>query len=146
MSESKTINIKYLVDNLIPPEQKNGSDWIDLRASKDMTIKKGEFALIPLGICMKLPEGYEAHLSARSSTFKIHGLIQTNAVGIIDESYCGNEDEWKFAVYATRDCEIIKNDRICQFRIVKKQERIEFIEVDNMEDDSRGGFGSTGTK
>ena len=143
---SKFINIKYLVKDIDKIEYKEGSDWIDLRAAEDIHMNKGEFKLIPLGVCMKLPIGYEAHLSARSSTFKKYGIIQTNAVGVIDETYCGNEDEWKFAAYAVRDTDINKNDRICQFRIMEKQPKIIFKEVDNMEDQSRGGFGSTGVQ
>lgn len=138
------IDVKYHTD-IEPIEQKEGSDWIDLRAAYDTQLKKGDFKLIDLGVSMKLPQGYEAHLIVRSSTFKNYGLIQTNSMGIIDESYCGDEDVWKLPVYATRDMEIPKNTRICQFRIVKKQPTVAFTAVNSLGEVSRGGFGSTGT-
>jgi dUTP pyrophosphatase len=109
-----------------------------------MTIHRGEFTLIPLGVSMKLPEGYEAHLAPRSSTFKKWGLLQTNGVGVIDESYCGDGDEWCMPVFATRAVEIAKGDRICQFRIMQKMPPVEFVIVDHLTDENRGGFGSTG--
>ena len=93
---------------------------------------------------MKLPEGYEAHIVPRSSTFKNYGLLQTNSVGIIDGSYCSHDDVWKMPVFATRDTVVHVNDRICQFRIVKNQPKISFEEVDWLEGPTRGGFGSTG--
>ncbi|MDD2647921.1 MAG: deoxyuridine 5'-triphosphate nucleotidohydrolase [Eubacteriales bacterium] len=119
-------------------------DWIDLRCAKDMTIKKGESALIPLGVVIKLPEGCEAHILPRSSTFKNFGIIQTNGMGIVDESYCGEKDEWRMPVYALRDTELHLNDRICQFRVVKKMPPVEFEELTEVSSPSRGGFGSTG--
>jgi len=140
-----TILIKYHAD-ITPIEQKEGSDWIDLRAAEDVEIFEGEFKLISLGVSMKLPEGYEAHIVPRSSTFKNWGIIQTNHMGVIDESYCGDEDVWKFPAYATRHTVIHKNDRICQFRIMKKQPEITFEITDKLEDVGRGGFGSTGIK
>ena len=94
---------------------------------------------------MKLPEGYEAHVLPRSSTASKFGVMMANNEGIIDSSYCGNDDEWMFPAYAIRDAEIHKNDRICQFRIVQKQPEVTFIEVERLDDTSRGGFGSTGT-
>ena len=121
-------------------------DWIDLRANKTMMLRAGEFALIPLGIAMKLPNGYEAYVAPRSSTFKNYHILQTNSVGIIDNSYCGDNDEWKMPVYAVEDTVISKGDRICQFRIERKQERIKFVEVDKLSANNRGGFGSTGVK
>ena len=120
------------------------SDWIDLRAAKDISLKAGEFALIPLGVGMKLPKGYEAHVVPRSSSFKNFGIIQTNSMGVIDESYCGDEDEWKFPAYAVRDTNIKVNDRICQFRIMEHQPNFTFVESEKLEDINRGGFGSTG--
>ena len=115
MAENKTIKIKYFTDKIDKLDYINGkSDWIDLRAAKDVVLKKGEVKLIPLGIAMKLPDGYEAHIVPRSSTFKNYGIIQTNHMGVIDGTYCGDNDEWKLPVYATRDTVIHTNDRICQ--------------------------------
>lgn len=122
------------------------SDWIDLRAAKTIELKQGEFKLIPLGVSMKLPEGYEAHIVPRSSTYKNFGIIQTNHQAVIDESYCGDDDQWFYPAYALRDTKIEKNDRICQFRIMKKQPPIEFVVTDKLEGENRGGIGSTGTK
>ena len=141
----KKIEIKYFSDEIEKLRYIDGkSDWIDLRASEDVVLKKGEFKLIPLGIVMKLPEGYEAHVVPRSSTFKNFGIIQTNSFGVIDNSYCGDGDQWYFPALAIRDTEIHKNDRICQFRIMKNQPVIEFDEVEHLEFGNRGGFGSTG--
>lgn len=139
------IKIKYHNPELEKLKYIDGkSDWIDLRAAEDVTMKKGDFKLISLGISMKIPYGYEAHIVPRSSTFKNFGIIQTNSIGIIDNSYSGDQDIWKFPAYAIRDTEIHKNDRICQFRIIENQPRIIFNEVDKLSDESRGGFGSTG--
>lgn len=141
---SEVIKIKYHAD-IEPLVQKEGSDWIDLRAAEEVKMSPNQFKLIPLGVSMKLPEGYEAHIVPRSSTFKTWGIIQTNHMGVIDESYCGDDDQWMMPVLATRAVIIHKNDRICQFRIVKKQPKILFQEVDSLGEESRGGFGSTGT-
>lgn len=141
---TEIIKIKYHAD-IEPLEQKEGSDWIDLRAAEEVKMSPNQFKLIPLGVSMKLPKGYEAHIVPRSSTFKTWGIIQTNHMGVIDESYCGDDDQWMMPVLATRAVIIHKNDRICQFRIVKKQPKILFQEVDSLGEDSRGGFGSTGT-
>lgn len=138
------IKIKYHNPDLIKIEKIDIGDWIDLRAAEDVKLKAGEFKLINLGISMKLPEGYEAHVVPRSSTFKTWGVLQTNSMGIIDNSYSGTNDIWRFPAYAIRDTEIKVNDRLCQFRIVKKQPKVEFIEVDKLDDTDRGGFGSTG--
>lgn len=141
----KKIEIKYFSDEIEKLRYIDGkSDWIDLRVSEDVVLKKGEFKLIPLGIAMKLPEGYEAHVVPRSSTFKNFGIIQTNSFGVIDNSYCGDDDMWHFPTLAIRDTEIHKNDRICQFRMMKNQPVIEFAEVEHLEFGNRGGFGSTG--
>lgn len=121
-------------------------DWIDLRAAETVELKQGEFKIISLGISVKLPKGYEAHIVPRSSTFKNFGVIQTNHMGVIDNSYCGENDIWGFPVYATRDTVIEEGDRICQFRIVKKQPKLKFIPVDRLNGKDRGGFGSTGVK
>lgn len=143
---SKVIEIKYFDDEIEKIKKIDKGDWIDLRAAEEVELKAGEFKLISLGIGMKLPDGYEAHIAPRSSTFKTWGILQTNSVAVIDNSYCGENDIWKYPVYATKDVTIHKNDRICQFRIVKKQPSIEFIEVAHLEENSRGGFGSTGKR
>ncbi len=138
--------IKYFDKEIEKLEKISKGDWIDLRSAENVTLQPGEFKLVRLGVGMKLPEGYEAHVVPRSSTFKNFKLIQTNSVGIIDNSYCGDEDEWKLPVIARGYTEIHKGDRICQFRIVEKQPEFTFVEVDHLDDESRGGFGSTGTK
>lgn len=141
----ETIKIRYLSDNIDKLCYIDGkSDWIDLRASETVELKAGEFKLIPLGVAMKLPAGYEAHVVPRSSTFKNYGIIQANSMGIIDESYCGSGDQWRFPAYATRDTVVNANDRICQFRIMEHQPAIEFEECEELETVDRGGFGSTG--
>lgn len=141
----KTIKIKYFTD-IEQIEKISQGDWIDLRAAETVSLSKGEFKLISLGVGMILPDGYEAHIVPRSSTFKKFHIIQTNHMGIIDNSYCGEQDEWKFPALAVEDTIINKNDRICQFRIVKKQPEIVFEQVEKLSDTSRGGFGSTGVK
>ena len=142
------IEVYYLNHDIDLIEDTKIGDWIDLRAAEDVTIKKGEFKLIPLGVVIKLPEGYEALLAPRSSTFKNFHIIQTNSVGVIDNSYCGPNDEWKMPVYATEDTVIHKNDRICQFRILKNQSIGNVYMFDTTEnlktETNRGGFGSTG--
>ena len=142
---SETIKIKYIRD--IEPIQKiNNGDFIDLRCAERTVLKAGDFRLIPLGIAMQLPPGYEAIVVPRSSTFRRYGIIQSNSIGVIDETYCGEEDEWCFPAYATRQTIIEKNDRICQFRIQKHQPDIEFEITETMTGGSRGGFGSTGAQ
>lgn len=141
----ETIKIKYFTDKIEKLTYIDGkSDWIDLRAAESVDLKKGEFKLIPLGVAMELPKGYEAHIVPRSSTFKNFGIIQTNHQGVIDSSYCGDNDEWKMPVYAMRDTHIEVNDRICQFRIVENQPKIQFEEVKVLTGVDRGGFGTTG--
>jgi len=140
-----TIKIKYLSDKIEKLKYiDNKSDWIDLRAAQHIQMKAGEFRLIPLGVAIELPKGYEAHIVPRSSTFKNFGIIQTNSMGIVDESYCGDDDEWFFPAFALRDTEININDRICQFRIVEHQPKITFVEVEELGNKNRGGHGSTG--
>ena len=142
----KKIQIQYLNDEIERLRYIDGkSDWIDLRAAETVELAKGDFRLIHLGVAMKLPEGYEAHLVPRSSTYKNFGIIQTNHMGVIDETYCGSGDWWKMPVYALRDTVINKGDRICQFRIMKHQPHIEFEET-RLDGEDRGGFGSTGVK
>ena len=139
------IKIKYFADTeKIKPIEKG--DWIDLRAAETVELKKGEFKLIPLGIGMELPEGYEAHVVPRSSTYKNFKIIETNSMGIIDNSYCGDNDQWFFPAYALEDTVINKNDRICQFRIIEKQPKINFEEVNELKNPDRGGHGSTGVQ
>jgi dUTP pyrophosphatase len=168
------IKVKYLTEQ--PPLEfvAGKSDWVDLRAAKDVFLVHGQSTLIPLGIAVKLPEGYEAHLAPRSSTFARYGIIQTNSVGVIDESYSGDDDEWKMPVYClAAQCSIKKGDRIAQFRIMPKMgifptvrievcpERdvmvqrsyldpeavnIEFETKEHLSDENRGGFGSTGAR
>ena len=140
----KTIRIKYFDPELIKIQKINKGDWIDLRAAETVEIKAGEYRKIPLGVGMILPKGYEAHVVPRSSTFKNYGIIQTNHFGVIDESYCGDNDQWQFPAYALRDTIIHKNDRICQFRITEKQPEINFEVVNHLNETDRGGFGSTG--
>ena len=139
------IKIKYHGTNAKKLEKISVGDWIDLRAADTVELKAGDFKLISLGVSMKLPEGYEAHIAPRSSTFKKWGIIQVNSIGIIDNSYCGDQDIWMCPVLAMKDTIIYEGDRICQFRIVKKQPEVEFIEVEKLDDVNRGGFGSTGS-
>ncbi len=139
------IQIKYFTDKIEPLKYIDGkSDWIDLRAAEEVNFVKGDFKLIPFGIAMKLPEGYEAHVVPRSSTFKNFGLLQVNSCGVIDESYSGDGDQWYAPMFATRNTVVHVNDRICQFRIFRHQPPIEFSEVERLEGPDRGGFGSTG--
>lgn len=138
------INIR-LINNQILPEKITKGDWIDLRANEDIVLHEGEFKLIPLGVAMKLPDGYEAVLAPRSSTFKNFGIIQTNSVGVIDNSYSGDNDEWKFPAYAIRETHIPRGSRICQFRIQEKMPTVEFNIVESLGGPDRGGFGSSGT-
>jgi dUTP pyrophosphatase len=140
------LKVKYFDPDLIRIEQKEGSDWLDLRASKDIYIGPMEYKLIPMGVAIELPPGYEAHIAPRSSTFKNYGILQVNSVGVVDELFKGNSDEWFMPVLGTRDAKIKKNDRICQFRIVEKQPKLEIEEVEFLENPDRGGHGSTGTK
>lgn len=140
----ETIKIKYFDDEIDKIEKISKGDWIDLRAAETIGITKGTFALIPLGVGMKLPDGYEANIVPRSSTYKNFKILQTNCFAVIDNSYSGDSDQWKLPVIAMEDTVINKNDRICQFRINKIQPEIEFVEVDHLDDESRGGIGSTG--
>lgn len=142
MEQIKIIYHNPNIDKIVNIEDK--SDWYDLRAAETIEMKTGDYKLISLGISMKLPEGYEAHIVPRSSTFKNFGVLQTNSYGVIDNSYSGTNDIWRFPALAMRDTVIHEGDRICQFRIEKKQPVVEFIEVDELDDTDRGGFGSTG--
>lgn len=138
------IKIKYLSNRIDRIKQMSFGDFIDLRAAETIHMKAGEFKLIPLGVAMKLPDGFYAEVVPRSSTFKNYGILQANSCGIIDNSYCGDDDQWMFPAYATRDTVINANDRICQFRVRQSQPEIEFVVVNHLGEQSRGGFGSTG--
>ena len=143
----ETLKIRYISNEIERLRYIDGvSDWIDLRCAENVVLKEGESRLIRLGIAVELPEGYEAHIVPRSSTFRNFGIIQTNHMGVVDHSYCGDEDEWKYPVLAMRDTELHVNDRICQFRIMRNQPKLVFEEVEHLGGASRGGFGSTGVK
>ena len=141
------IRIK-LFNEICMPKKANGGDWYDLFASEDVFVPTNaeKATLIPLGVAMELPSGYEAHIVPRSSTFKNYGIIQTNSCGIVDCTYCGDEDMWRMPVYATRDTVIGENERICQFRIFENMPQINFDEVKSLGNANRGGFGTTGKK
>ena len=143
----KEIKVRYLSDRIEKLCYIDGkSDWIDLRAAEEVALKAGEMKLIPLGVAMRLPKGYEAWIVPRSSTFKNFGVLQANSFGVVDESYAGDEDQWCFPAYAVRDTVIHVNDRICQFRIMKHQPELSFTETAHLSEESRGGFGSTGIR
>lgn len=143
--ETPEIGIKYF-DEACKIEKVKIGDWIDLRSAISKNYVRGEFFLIPLGVAMELPAGYEAHVAPRSSTFKNYGLIQTNSVGVVDESYRGDNDQWFMPVYALRDGKINKGERICQFRIIRKMPEILLKEKTSFDSENRGGHGSTGVK
>lgn len=138
------IKIKYHDPDIAKLGVIQKGDWIDLRAAEDVVMEPGEFRIISLGISMKMPDGYEAHVVPRSSTFRNFGILQTNSFGVIDEAYCGDDDVWGFPALAIRHTEIHKGDRICQFRIMEKMPSVQFVSVDSLDSKSRGGFGSTG--
>ena len=140
---AQTIKIKYLT-NVRPIEEISVGDWIDLRAAETIKLRKGEFRLIPLGVAIQLPKGYEAIVSPRSSTYKNFGVIMTNSIGVIDESYCGDADQWHFPALAMRKTVIHKDDRICQFRIMRHQPEVDIVVVNKLNNPNRGGIGSTG--
>lgn len=139
----ETIRIKYM-RGVQKIERFNVGDWIDLRAAEDVFLNQGQFKLIPLGVAMELPEGYEALVAPRSSTCKKLGIMMANSIGIIDESYKGDGDEWHFPAIAVEDTMIRKNERICQFRIIQHQPMIHLVEVEHLGNADRGGIGSTG--
>lgn len=140
----ETIKIKYFDKEIDKIEKFSNGDWIDLRSAETIHLMKGEFHLIPLGVGMKLPDGYEANIVPRSSTYKNFKILQTNCFAVIDNSYSGDNDQWKLPVVAMEDTVINKNDRICQFRINKIQSAINFEEVGHLDETDRGGFGSSG--
>ncbi|MBO4281161.1 MAG: deoxyuridine 5'-triphosphate nucleotidohydrolase [Lachnospiraceae bacterium] len=142
-----SIKVRYISKEIEKLRYIDGkSDWVDLRSAEDVDLKAGESRLIRLGIAVELPEGYEAHIVPRSSTYRNFGIIQTNHMGVVDHSYCGDNDEWMYPVLAMRDTHIAINDRICQFRIIKNQPALSFEEVEHLSGKERGGFGSTGVK
>lgn len=138
------IKVKYLNKEIIKLDKISIGDWIDLRAAKEINLKQFEYANIPLGVAMEIPNGYEAIVAPRSSTFKNFGIIMANSIGIIDNSYCGDDDEWNFVALALRDTTIKVNDRIAQFRIIKNMPSLDIKEVDHLGNFNRGGIGSTG--
>jgi len=140
------IKIKYFNDKLLPLEKITKGNWIDLRASRSIVLRKGESLNIPLGIAMELPLGYEAHIVPRGSTFKNFKIVQTNHMGVVDTTFCGDTDEWSMPVLAVENTVILMNERICQFRIVESMPEIEFIKVETLGNVDRSGFGSTGIK
>lgn len=140
-----TIKAKYFTDKIDHLTKIDGGDWIDLRVAEDVKMEAGEFRLLPLGVAMELPSGYEAVVAPRSSTYKKWGIVLANSLGVIDGAYCGDQDEWRFPAIALVDTEIPCNTRICQFRIQKKQPNLNFITVDHLDNPDRGGIGSTGT-
>lgn len=139
------LGVKYLNEEAAshPIEKVPGNAGIDLYANETITLKKGEFALIPLGVVIKVYPGYFAAIVPRSSTYKNWKIIQANHVGVIDSSYCGPEDEWKYPVIAMEDTEIKKGSKICQ-ALIFKDIMVSIIDYDPSRSKNRGGFGSTG--
>lgn len=124
-------------------EQVDKGGCVDLYNYEDITLQKGDFQLIDLGVAIQLPQGYDALVLPRSSTFKRYGLLLANSVGYIDNSYCGTDDWWKAPVYATRDIYIPKGTRCFQFRLIKTQPKLWITTHDSL-GKNRGGIGSTG--
>ena len=143
---AKNVKVKYFTDAIEPLRQVDGSDWIDLRVAEYIEMEAGEVRLLPLGVAIQLPMGYEAIVAPRSSTYTKWSIIPANSIGVIDESYCGDGDEWRFPAIALMDTKIPCNTRICQFRIQKKQPKLNFMTVDHLENPDRGGIGSTGER
>lgn len=141
--EALEIKVKLLEGGWLPQTISVG-DWIDLAVARDTVVRQNEVKYIPLGVAMQLPEGYEALMAPRSSTCKRWGLLQANSIGVIDESYCGDGDEWMFPVYGTRYVDIPAGTRLCQFRLIKHQPHLIFKEVETLGNQNRGGRGSTG--
>lgn len=140
------IRIKYHNPNLEKISGISVGDWIDLRSAETVALKTGEFRYLSLGVSMKLPDGYEAHVAPRSSSFAKWGFLVVNGVGIVDNSYSGTNDIWKLPILAMRDTVIHENDRICQFRIMERMPAVTFTEVEVLDETDRGGFGSTGIR
>lgn len=140
------IKVKYFDPEIEKIQKISEGDWIDLRSAESVDLKAGEYRLIRLGVGMILPDGYEAIVAPRSSTPSKFGVLLSNSIGVIDNSYSGDADEWHFPALAIRDTNIEKGDRICQFRIIKNMDPVEIVEVDRLNEISRGGIGSTGTR
>ena len=138
------LKVKY-IRGIKPVQFFDKGDWIDLRCAEDLILEPGQYYEIPLGIAVELPAGYSAVIAPRSSTFKKWGIIQVDSIGIIDESFCGDADEWVFPALAMRKTHIHKNDRICQFRVIKQSDYIDVKVVEHLDNPNRGGFGTTGT-
>lgn len=144
----KKVKVRYHFEkypNMVKIKQLDQGDYIDLAVAEDISLKAGEFKYISLGVSMKAPSGYLIKVYPRSSTFKNYGILLANSVGIIDESYCGDNDIIHFPAYATRDVEIKAGERIAQFTIEKKQNII-IEEVEKLDGPDRGGLGSTGKR
>lgn len=152
------LRIKYF-ENATKLTKITKGNWIDVYANKDVFVEVNERAMIPLGFALELPNGWEGHLAPRSSTFKTWGIIQTNSVGVVDDTYIGDNDQWHMPVYCLQGKDNIivdgvkksgtwikKGDKIGQFRIMEVMPNIEFEEVEHLENDNRGGFGTTGVK
>lgn len=143
----KVIFVKYFEDDRTKLEFNPKGNWVDLYTACDVYLKKGDYFQIPLGVAMQLPPHHEAIIAPRSSTFKRWGILQANSIGIVDSSYCGDNDEWKFPAFATKDIYIPKGTRIAQFRVFASQdafEEIRLVEVQELKNKDRGGFGTTG--
>lgn len=139
------IKVKYHDPEMPRIERLQQGDWIDLVNVEDINLKCGEWGMFSLGVSIELPAGYEAHVVPRSSTFKKWGVIQVNSIGIVDNSFCGEDDVWQWLILApTKDVHIPKYTRVCQFRIIKNQPSFPIIEVKHLKNDIRGGIGSTG--
>ena len=154
ITNSITMRIKYF-EGATKLEKITKGNWIDVYANKDMFVKEGDRAMIPLGFALELPNGWEGHLAPRSSTFKTWGIIQTNSVGVVDDTYIGDNDQWHMPVYCLQGKDSVdgqlgtiirKGDKIGQFRIMEVMPQIEFEEVDSFGNADRGGFGTTGIK
>ena len=148
MENIETIKIKYHadIDEICHVGGIGKSNWCDLRAGESVEMKAGEYRQISLGISMELPPNCEAIIAPRSSTFRKYGILLANGIGIVDHSFCGDNDIWHFPAYATRDTYIPINDRICQFRILPVQPELEFDKVFALGNPDRGGLGSSGNK
>lgn len=146
LNRGKRVKVKYFVSGIEPIQKISVGDWIDLRAAENVSLKRGDYHVIRLGVGMILPEGYEALVLPRSSTPEKFGIMVANSMGVIDNSYCGDADEWRFPAVALRDTVIRKGDRIAQFRVVENQPKLVFETVSNLKAHSRGGIGSTGKR
>lgn len=142
------VKIKYLTEDPIELQDIEQGDWIDIPLQQNLNLLGNPYKLVPLGIAIQLPKGYEAHVIPRSSTFKNYGMIQTNGMGLIDESYCGDNDQWHWPAYILVNKPqlrfVPKGTRLCQFRIIKKQPKINLETVEHLSNKDRGGLGSTG--